>query len=81
MSKTAQIEAACDSLGLSLKAARVILLEGQEPYQRRLAWLAPELERLAAEAYRLADEASPLDLSDYCLCRKVPCTCETNPKE
>ena len=52
-----KVESAVDSLELSLIAARFVLTESAEPLQRRLTWLASELERLAGEAYRLADEA------------------------
>ena len=44
-------------LDMSTMAAKMVLLESPEPLQRRLAWFAAELERLAGEAYRLADEA------------------------
>ena len=44
-------------LDMSLMAAKHVLADGQAPLQRRLAWLGAELERLAGEAYRLADEA------------------------
>lgn len=44
-------------LDMSLMAAKHVLAEGKAPLQRRLAWLASELERLAGEAYHLADEA------------------------
>lgn len=44
-------------LDMSLMAAKSVLAEGNAPLQLRLAWLASELERLAGEAYRLADEA------------------------
>jgi hypothetical protein len=58
-----KIDSGVESLELSLSAARHVLLEAEAPLQRRLAWLAGELERLASEAYRLADEADhgPLD--------------------
>lgn len=70
-------------LDMSLVAAKAVLAESKEPLQRRLAWLGQEMERLAGEAYRLADEAdeagddpdSKPSLDDYCICRKVPCTC------
>jgi hypothetical protein len=52
-----KIETGVEGLELSLSAARHVLLSAQAPLQRRLAWLAGELERLAGEAYRLADEA------------------------
>jgi hypothetical protein len=44
-------------LDMSLVAAKAVLAESKEPLQRRLAWLGAELERLATEAFRLADEA------------------------
>lgn len=40
--------------------------DGDEPLQRRLAWFGSELERLAGEAYRLADEAGDDPGSDPC---------------
>jgi hypothetical protein len=64
------LEPAILSLDMSLTAAKHVLRDSPEPWQRKLAWLAAELERLAGEAYRLADEAgddpgsSPLLLSD-----------------
>ncbi len=44
-------------LDMSIMAAKHVLADGQAPLQSRLAWLGSELERLAGEAYRLADEA------------------------
>lgn len=44
-------------LDMSLMAAKHVLASGKAPLQRRLSWLGSELERLATEAYRLADEA------------------------
>ena len=44
-------------LDMSIMAAKHVLADGRAPLQRRLAWLGSELERLAGEAYRLADEA------------------------
>ncbi len=44
-------------LDMSIMAAKHVLADGKAPLQRRLAWLGSELERLASEAYRLADEA------------------------
>ena len=48
---------AVSSLDMSLSACSAVLRESKEPLQRRLAWLASDLERLAGEAYRLADDA------------------------
>lgn len=45
------------SLELSITAAKHTALHANAPLQRRLTWLACELERLASEAYSLADEA------------------------
>ena len=53
---TALSNAVC-LLDMSIMAAKHVLADGKAPLQRRLAWLASELERLAGEAYRLADEA------------------------
>jgi hypothetical protein len=44
-------------LDMSIMAAKHVLASEHAPLQRRLAWLGAELERLASEAYRLADEA------------------------
>lgn len=44
-------------LDMSIMAAKHVLADSPEPLQRKLAWLGWELERLATEAYRLADEA------------------------
>jgi hypothetical protein len=51
------IDLAVMSLDMSLMAAKAILRDSPEPLQRRLAWIGAELERLAGECYRLADEA------------------------
>jgi hypothetical protein len=53
----AAIDDAVVMLDMSLMAARAVVAEGKAPLQRRLSWLGSELERLAGEAYRLADEA------------------------
>ena len=53
---TALSNAVC-LLDMSIMAAKHVLADGKAPLQRRLAWLGAELERLAGEAYRLADEA------------------------
>ncbi len=53
-------------LDMSLMAAKHVLHDSPEPLQRRLAWLGSELERLAGEAYRLADEAG--DDARVCSC-------------
>lgn len=52
-----KIRSAVGLLDMSIMAAKAVLTDGQAPMQRRLAWLGAELERLAGEAYRLADEA------------------------
>lgn len=44
-------------LDMSIMASKHVLEEGTGTLSVRLSWLASELERLAAEAYRLADEA------------------------
>jgi hypothetical protein len=51
------LESAVGLLDMSITAAKHVLQDNPEPLQRRLAWLGVELERLASEAYRLADEA------------------------
>ena len=53
---TALTNAVC-LLEMSLMAAKHVIADGKAPLQQRLAWLGSELERLAGEAYRLADEA------------------------
>jgi hypothetical protein len=68
-------------LDMSIMAAKHVLSDGNAPLQRRLSWLGAELERLATEAFRLADEAgddsgpAPGPDVDFCICRKEPCTC------
>lgn len=52
-----RIEAAVMTLDMSLMAAKAVLRDSPEPLHVKLAWLASELERLAGEAYRLAEEA------------------------
>jgi len=52
-----KIRSAVGLLDMSIMADKHALADGQAPLQRRLAWLGSELERLAGEAYRLADEA------------------------
>lgn len=52
-----KLNSAVGLLDMSLMAAKHVLRDSPEPLQRRLAWLGGELERLAGEAYRLADEA------------------------
>lgn len=52
-----RVEEAVARLLMSLAAAQSPMRVSSLPLQRRLAWLASELERLAGEAYRLADEA------------------------
>lgn len=47
-------------LDLSVMAAKFTLRESQAPLEDRLRWFAGELERLAGDAYNLADEASEL---------------------
>lgn len=75
------LESAVCLLDMSIMAAKHVLADGQAPLERRLAWLGGELERLATEAFRLADEAGdapgPLPGTDveFCICRSVPCTC------
>ncbi len=78
------LELAVMCLDMSLAAAKHTLRDEGTPLQRRLTWLGGELERLASEAYRLADEAgddagSPPQAGDFCLCRKVPCDCAIGP--
>ncbi len=51
------IDRAVAMLDMSLMAAKHVLADGKAPLQRRLTWLASELERLAGEAFSLADEA------------------------
>lgn len=51
------LDRAVAMLDMSLMAAKHVLADSPEPLQRKLAWLGWELERLATEAYRLADEA------------------------
>ncbi len=51
------LDRAVTMLDMSLTAAKHVMHSGEAPLQRRLAWVGSELERLAAEAYRLADEA------------------------
>lgn len=45
-------------LDLSLMAAKLTLRDSPSPLDDRLRWFGGELERLASEAYNLADEAS-----------------------
>lgn len=47
-------------LDLSLMAAKLTLRESPAPLEDRLRWFAGEMERLAGEAYNLADAASEL---------------------
>jgi hypothetical protein len=42
---------------MSVMAAKLVLQTSNAPLQRRLSWFGGELERLAGEAFRLADEA------------------------
>jgi hypothetical protein len=51
------LDRAVAMLDMSIMASKHVLRNSQAPLQRRLTWLASELERLAAEAYHLADEA------------------------
>jgi hypothetical protein len=51
------LSSAVQMLDMSVSAARLVMMDSKAPLQRRLSWLGSELERLAAEAYRLADEA------------------------
>lgn len=53
----AELEAAATDLSLAILAVRSQLADESVPIQRRAAWLAGQLERLASEAYNLADEA------------------------
>lgn len=65
---------AVQMLDMSVSAARLVMLESKAPLQRRLSWFGSELERLAAEAYRLADEAGDdPDERPICLCQQTPC--------
>ncbi len=47
-------------LDMSIMAAKHTLQDSPSPLPERLTWLGAELERLAGEAYRLADEANEL---------------------
>jgi hypothetical protein len=62
---TALSNAVC-LLDMSIMAAKHVLTDGKAPLQRRLTWLGSELERLAGEAYRLADEAGDDTEEDPC---------------
>lgn len=53
-------------IDLSLTAAKHTLLRADSPAGDRLAWLAGELERLAGEAYRLADECQENEPCPHC---------------
>ena len=64
------LDRAVAMLDMSLMAAKHTLAEGRAPLQRRLAWLGAELERLAGEAYRLADEAGDDTESNPDPCRE-----------
>lgn len=50
------VERAVVHLDMSLTAAKHTLTGSNAPLAERLTWLAVELERLAGEAYRLADD-------------------------
>lgn len=65
-----KLEEACLMLQLSLGASIGRAFGGDEPLQRRMAWLGSELERLAGEAYRLADEAGDNTESNPDPCRE-----------
>lgn len=54
---TKAIELSVRALDLSLASIRLTLECSTVPYQRRLVWAAAELEKLAVEAYAIADEA------------------------
>jgi hypothetical protein len=83
----AAIEPSVQLLDLSIKGVRAVLTEGEAPLQSRLSWVASELERLAGEAYRLADEArdepgaKPLDWPGLPCGRCHATSCVCNPHD